>query len=347
MKKLPFFIILFLYNFLLFAQTEKKIKVEYFETLSNIQIRALEVYSDSVVWFAAYRGVWGYTEDAGQTWHIDSIKNEKSELHFRSMAVLNDSTVLVLSIASPALLYKTTNKGKSWKVVYQNNHKDAFFDCIKFYDEQNGYALGDPIDGCIQLLKSTDGGENWKNVNCEELPQLADREAFFATSNTNMEILPPNIWIASGGFQSKIYRSTTFGKEYIGYKSPLPRGEQMSGIFSMDFYDKNLGAIAGGHYDKRDSIFSCLAITLNGGKTWEPISFTKPLFGSCVQFRNEKELYLTGHSGTVYVNLKTQKYNYLKDQDQKELKFHTLRISPSKKYIWLAGVKGQIAKFNY
>src|SRR6185503_21188708 len=84
--------------------------VKYFNTLPHLSIRALEVRSDSCIWFSANHGVWGYTEDAGTTWRVDSIKIDSVYPEFRSMTVLNDSTVLLLSIASPAYLLKTTNK---------------------------------------------------------------------------------------------------------------------------------------------------------------------------------------------------------------------------------------------
>lgn len=320
-------------------------QVEYFETIPTTQIRALEVISDSVVWFAAYRGIWGYTEDAGKTWKIDSIKGN-SELNFRSMVALNDSTVLLLSIASPAYLYKTTNKGKTWRIVYQNNHPGIFFDCMKAADQQNIYAIADPIDGCIKLIHSSDAGEKWVEVECEYLPKLAEKEAFFATSNTNMIIKNQHVWIASGGFTSRIWHAPNFKSKFTSYQIPLPQREQMSGIFSMDFFDTNIGAISGGNYDKKDSILNALAISKDGGKSWKEVKFSKPIFGSCVQFKSKNELFLTGHSGTVYYNSKSKKYVYLKDQNNEELKFHTLRISSSKKSIWFAGTKGRIAKIT-
>jgi photosystem II stability/assembly factor-like uncharacterized protein len=335
---------LFFVNALANAQVTKKYEVEYFQTAPNTQIRTIESVSDSTIWFGAYRGIWGYTEDAGSTWHIDSIKNEKSELNFRSMAVLNDSTVLLMSIASPAYIYKTNNKGKTWKVVYENSHKDAFLDCIKFYDGKNGFALGDPINGCATILYTNDAGETWSNVDCKKIPILNNGEAFFAASNSNMKIMPPNIFIATGGKQTQVWHSKNMGKTYISKSVPLPAGEQMTGIFSLDFYSDQLGVIAGGNYDRKDSIYTCLAITKNAGNTWEVLGFNKAMFGSCVKFIDENSIVITGHSGTAIYNLKTKKYEYLLDQQNQELYFHALNITPNKKHIWLGGRKGMIGR---
>jgi photosystem II stability/assembly factor-like uncharacterized protein len=344
--KLSFFVGLYLIisSMNSYAQDTKQYSVEYFQTIPSTQIRSIEVISDTKIWFAAYHGIWGYTEDGGKTWRIDSIKNEKSELNFRSMAVLNDSTVLLMSIASPAYIYKTSDKGKTWRIVYENTDKDAFLDCLKFYDDKNGFALGDPLNGCATLLQSTDAGENWQRIACDKLPSLQAGESFFAASNSNMKIVPPNIFIATGGKYSRLWHSKNMGKSYASKSVPLPTGEQMTGVFSADFYTEKLGAIAGGHYDKKDSLMNCLAITRNVGDTWEVLSFNRAMFGSCVQFINERTLILTGHSGTALYYLDTKKYDYLKDQHNNELMFHTLKVSPSRKYVWFGGRNGSLAR---
>lgn len=344
--RLSLFIILLFVQLQVNAQNTKQVTIQYYNTVQRTQIRALEVLNDSTVWFAGYKGIWGYTENAGKTWHIDSIKNNRSELNFRSMAVLNDSTILLMSIASPAYIYKSTNKGKHWKIVYENADSNAFMDCLKFINPKKGYALGDPINNCFQLLETTDAGETWKNIDCKQLPKLNDGEAFFATSNTNMEIFPSSIYIASGGKTSRLWQLKLAKGKVISKETPLPSGEQMTGIFSMDFFNKNKGLIGGGHYDKKDKVLNSIAYTKDAGNTWQTLSFTKPMFSSCVQFINQKSFISTGHSGSLYYQLSTKKYLYLKDQLNQELYFHCVKVSPNKKHIWFAGRDGKIASLK-
>ncbi len=328
------------------AQESKKVITTYFNTVPKTQIRALEVLNDSVVWFAAYYGIWGYTENGGKTWHIDSIKNKNSELNFRSMAVLNDSTVLMMSIASPAYIYKTSDKGKHWKIVYENKDSLAFLDCIKFLNNKIGYALGDPIGNDFTLLKTEDGGNTWSNIDSKKLPTLDLGEAFFATSNTNMEVFNNEIYIASGGKTSRFWMYDTKNNKVYYKKTPLPSGEQMTGIFTMDFYSKKLGVIGGGHYDNKDKYYTSLAITEDAGDSWKSLSFNKPMFSSCVQFLDADKLISTGHSGTVLIDLKKNKYTYLKNLENEELNFHCLKYSRSNLYVWFAGRNGKIARIS-
>ena len=324
-----------------FGQKDTVLPVSYFSISSKISIRALEVVSDSKVWFAANHGVWGFTEDAGRSWHIDSIKIDSVFPEFRSIAVLNDSTALLLSIASPAYLFKTTNKGKTWKMVYKNINKDIFFDSMKFKDEKNGIALGDPIDGCFQVLITSDGGETWQQADCGNIPKALEGEACFAASNTNVDMTGSHVWFVTGGKHARIFYSSDHGIHFIAYNTPIAQGEKMTGIFSFDFFNENTGIIAGGNYEKTDSSIVNLAITDDRGKTWKEIKSKEPFFGSCIQFNSAKTFFVTGHNGTFICN--GIKNFEIKDQKGNALKYNTLHFSPSGKTVWFAGDKGRIA----
>jgi len=335
-------LLLLLFSQSTIAQNDTSFNVNYFTTQPNINIRALEVLSDTKAWFAANKGVWGYTEDAGNTWHIDSIKIDEKYPQFRSIAVLNDSTVLLLSIESPAYLFKTTNKGKTWKLVYKNTHTDIFFDSMQFADSKNGIAIADPIDGCHQLIKTNDGGETWTQINCANLPKAEIDEGLFATSNTNIDVHLKHIWFATGGIHSRIFHSTDGGNNFKVSNSPLPQGQKMTGIYSIDFFNKSTGIIVGGNYDKTDSSITSAAFTKNAGKTWTILKHKKAFFGACVRFKNSTDFFITGHDGTYRGDLKTKKIIALTDKNGNHLKFHTLRFSPSGKTVWLAGANGKI-----
>ncbi|MDZ4665364.1 MAG: hypothetical protein SGJ15_10840 [Bacteroidota bacterium] len=322
---------------------QEHLSVINFTTLPKISIRALEVLNDHTVWFAANRGVWGYTEDAGKTWHIDSLKVDSVYPQFRSIAVLNDSTVLLLGISSPAYLLKTSNKGKTWKLVYKNTHPKVFFDSMLFYDNKNGFALGDPINGKITLLKTNDAGESWTLMDTDKVASIHEGEACFATSNTNLDVHKNMLWFVTGGKRSRLFYSSNLGTSFLTYTTPITQGESMTGIFSFDFFNEKNGIITGGNYDKTDSLIVSLAQTKNGGKTWQVIKSIKPFFGSCVRFRNASDVFITGHDGTFRYTLKNKIIEEIKDAAGEPLQFMTLRFSPSSKALWMAGSNGKIA----
>ena len=262
---------------------------------------------------------------------------------FRSISVLNDSTVLLLSVASPAYLFKTTDKGKTWRLVYKNNDKDIFFDCMEFRDSKHGFALGDPIGGAFQFILTEDAGEKWESIDLDGMPIADSGEGCFAASNSNIDVRGKHIWFATGGMHTRIFHSSDAGKHFRVYNSPLPEGKQMTGIYSIDFCNASTGAIAGGEWGKSDTTLTCLAITRDGGSTWTAIKQINPFFGSCVKFRNSNEFYVTGATGTYRYNIKNNKMVEIKDKSGVLLKFTSLRFSPSGNALWMSDVKGNIA----
>ena len=89
-------------------------------------------------------------------------------MEFRAIAVTSEA-VFLLNVGSPAYLLKSVDEGKTWTNVYQEVHPDVFYDCMKFWDEKDGIAVGDPVDGCLSILLTNDGGNSWTKLDCSGL----------------------------------------------------------------------------------------------------------------------------------------------------------------------------------
>lgn len=92
----------------------------------STSIRAIEVLNDSSVWFAGSNGCFGYTEDNGRTWHIDSFAIAGWKPDFRSMSCISRDTILLLNAGSPARLLKSADSGQNWSIVYSDDRKEIF-----------------------------------------------------------------------------------------------------------------------------------------------------------------------------------------------------------------------------
>lgn len=309
----------------------------------NSSIRAIEAIDSNTVWFAGSGGMFGYTENGGETWFLDSLIYNNQPVHFRSMAVTNDA-VFLLSIASPALLYKSTDNGKNWNIVYQENDTSAFYDAMQFWDDKNGIAMGDPTDSCLSIIITNDGGENWEKVSCDNLPKVADGEAAFAASNSNISVYKDNVWIVSGGKKARILHSADKGKTWNVYETPMVQGGQMTGIFSCDFYDENNGIIFGGDWENQDKNTQNKAITTDGGKTWQLLGDGQnPGYRSCVQYipnTNGIGVFAVGIPGVDYSIDGGQHWTHLSDSS-----YYTIRFNDDGKSAWLAG-NGKIGQLK-
>lgn len=312
----------------------------------NLSIRAIDVIDESKICFAANNGVFGYSDDAGKTWYLDTIITQNYTPQFRSIEALNDSTILILSINSPAYLFKTTNKGRDWKIVYENHEKGVFFDAMKAKSANEIWAVGDPMNNHPNIIYSNNSGESWKKYEEKNLPKTENNEAFFAASNSNIDFIGNKIYLVSGGSSSNLYQLNTSNKSYTIKKLPFFISGNMTGAYSIDVYDKNNYAISGGNYDNNDKKFKPFYYTRDGGKSFKTIETEENFFGSCIKYLNTNELYITGHRGTYHINLKSKKITEIKDKNGNKLNFHTLRITENKQKIILAGSNGRIASID-
>lgn len=256
------------------------------------------------MYFAGSNGTIGYTTNGGKTWSTHTIKYKDSITpNFRSIAK-TDSAIFALSIENPALLYKITNNNPV--LVYEENHPKAFYDSMRFLDDTNGIAMGDPTDECLSVIITKDGGDTWKKSSCENIPKVINGEAAFAASNTNLKAIGSTVWMVSGGKVARVYKSTDKGKTWDVFDTPILQGAESQGIYSLDFYDKNHGIIVGGDYTKPEGNLRNKAITKNGGETWNLVADGKePNYKSCVHYipnTNGKEIISVGKTGISFSN---------------------------------------------
>jgi photosystem II stability/assembly factor-like uncharacterized protein len=330
-----------------FSQSKHLASVNYFQQPSHLSIRALQACSKNVVWFAANRGVYGFTRNKGKTWHIDSIGVDGYYPEFRSLWAFNDSTVLLLSVDSPAYLFKTTNYGKSWKCVYTSHEQGVFFDAMYFKDTQYGIAVSDPSGGCFKIITTNNGGETWQQLLCEVIPSAHQGEACFASSNSIVWWQQQRICFATGGNHARLFVSDNNGQSFNVMPTPMISGSQLTGIFSIAWADSNTGFIGGGNYQKNDSAVFTLYKTNNGGHNWTPVLLPDHAFVSCIKLRKTKTdvaLFITGHQGT-YSLLNNEPTEWLDTKGMK-LKYYTLSLSDNGRYVWLAGSKGKMARIK-
>ena len=253
--------------------------------IDSLSIRAIQPLDENRVWFAADQGKVGLID--GDTPKLAVIKYEDTLLHFRSIASTKEA-VFVLSIANPAVLYKIGFDGKeatNIEEVYSEKSENTFYDSMKFWNDMEGIAIGDPTDDCMSVIITRDGGNTWQKLPCENLPKVEKGEAAFAASNSNIAIYGDNAWVATGGKKARIMHTSDKGKTWEVYKTPIIQGQAMTGIYSVDFLDEKNGVIFGGNWEDKEFNEGNKAITKDGGKTWKLMANGKePGYRSSVKY---------------------------------------------------------------
>lgn len=252
--------------------------------LPETSIRAIEVVDDNTLWFAGSGGKYGRIINGEM--QLDSIEHKGNSPHFRSIAY-NGQFIFLLSIEDPALLFKIDPEQSlgNYELVYQESNPKVFYDSMIFFDPQNGIAMGDPTENCLSILRTKDAGLNWTKNSCKTLPEIAEGEAAFAASNTNIAAKGKTAWIATGGVKARVFKSTDLGQNWTVIDTPIVQGGKMTGIFSIDFYDEKQGIIMGGNWEDKADGEASKAVTDDGGKTWRLIAENQlPGYISCVQY---------------------------------------------------------------
>ncbi|MAM29160.1 MAG: oxidoreductase [Flavobacteriaceae bacterium] len=251
----------------------------------SLSIRAIAPLDENGVWFAANNGRVGLID--GDTPKLATIHYEDSILAFRAIAKTKKA-VFVLSIASPAVLYKIGVEDRvATKIeeVYVENGDKVFYDAMAFWNDQEGIAMGDPTNGCLSIIVTRDGGDTWSRINCDNLPNTDTGEAAFAASNSNIAVYKDHVWIVSGGKRSRVFHSADKGETWEVFETPIIQGKAMTGIYTVDFYDENKGVVFGGNWEDQDFNEGNKAITHDGGKTWKLLSNgSGPGYRSSVSF---------------------------------------------------------------
>ena len=277
-----------------------------FDTIftDKISIRAILIDKNKV-WYAADKNRFGYYDLKKNRRVERKISKDSLQLEFRSIAQ-TEKAFFVLSIGNPALLYKINKKDLSATLVYKENHEKVFYDAMKFWNNKEGIAIGDPTQDCFSILITRDGGNSWNKIPCQYLPKLTDGEAAFAASNTNICIKGSKTFVVSGGTKARVFVSDNKGNSWNVYETPITQGHAMTGIFSADFFNDNIGIVVGGNYEEQSDNSANKAITYDGGKTWKLIGVNIGFgYASCVQFvpnSNGNDLVTVDTSGIYYSN---------------------------------------------
>lgn len=340
----------FRYVFLVFILSigeilgQERIKSIVVDTLliDKISIRGI-IVEPNKVWYAGNQGRYGFI-DLHTKLKTENQIPDGSKLEFRSIAA-NSKFVYLLAIANPALLYQVSKTSNEIKLVYQENHEKVFYDSMQFWNETDGIAVGDPIENTFSIITTHDGGNSWKKKPTQKIPILKNGEAAFAASNSNIVLRANKCWIVSGGKEARVFYSSNKGKSWKVYETPIVKGEEMTGIFTSDFYDLKNGFIAGGNYDKPNQNFGNKAITIDGGKSWNLVGeHTGPGYISCVQYfpeSNGKRLITVGATGIHYTRNSGETWNQISDDKN----LFTIRFLD--KYTAIAAGNGKMIRLRF
>jgi Zn-dependent M28 family amino/carboxypeptidase/photosystem II stability/assembly factor-like uncharacterized protein len=306
---------------------------------TTASLRGLAAVDARTAWASGTKGTWARTTDGGATWTAGAVAGAET-LDFRDVHAFGANTAVLLSAGDDARIYKTTDGGRTWRLLWQKTGPGVFFDAISFWDEKHGIAVGDPVGGRFAVMTTEDGGATWDDRSAA-LPPALENEAAFAASGTCLAVEGPgNAWFATGGAAvSRVFRTTDRGRTWSVAETPVGAGAQSAGIFSIAFRDAKHGIAVGGDYTKPDHAAANLAVTDDGGRTWRAVEGARlGGYRSGVAWAG-RLLVAVGTSGSDLSRDGGRTWEPIGGADLNAVSF-------AGKDGWAAGADGQIARFR-
>jgi photosystem II stability/assembly factor-like uncharacterized protein len=309
---------------------------------TDASFRSVSVASPEVVWIGGTKGTFVRTSDGGKTWQTGTVPDAHN-CDFRDVKAIDNQTAYLMSAGlaekGQARIYKTTNGGQTWTLLYQTQQKGVFFDSMDFWDKQHGIVVSDPVDGRWFMLTTDDAGKTWQPVPPIALPQMEPNEAAFAASGTNLIVQGKrHVWIASGGSPyGRVFRSNDRGKTWAVSPTPLTGGE-MAGLVGMQFFSEKVGMVVSATYKQKEQPKQNVAITRDGGQTWQAVAPVEPSgLKEAIALLPDDRLLLVGPSGSNLSADQGQTWQQL-DTDG----FHS--VGCVKGVCYAVGDKGKVGK---
>ena len=316
------------------ANPSSPASIQLLTTGPRVSLRGLSAVSDNIVWVSGSNGTVGRSIDGGRTWTWITVPGyEKRD--FRDIEAFDANTAIIMAIAEPADILKTTDGGKTWKLVYENTTKGMFMDAMEFWNHDSGIVIGDPINGRFFVARTFDGGNSWHEIPFMELPKADSTEGCFATSGTNVRALDlKEACFVSGG----PLRSHLFIRDKA-IELPLLRGATSTGANSVAVKNPHTIIVTGGDFAKDTMQTENCFLTLDGGATW--IRPTTPPHGyrGCVEYFGKNNVICCGTSGVDISNDDGMNWQLIASAS-----FHVCRKAKKGKIVFLAGSGGRVAK---
>ncbi|MEL6923180.1 MAG: YCF48-related protein [Bacteroidota bacterium] len=225
-------------------------------------------------------------------------------------------------------IYKTTDGGVNWtdqRIEIDTSMGMLLLYALYFYNENEGVTGGisfkrKPRKVSIQYFRTTDGGENWT---AEEAPSMLYKLT---------QVADGTLWASASG---AIFTQASVGADWVNRTASVE--ESLRDIRSFDQNEQTIIAaeFGGGH----------LLISRDGGDNWQRKKLSNNVFRS-IRYLGKNRWIVVGSTNKEkgHVFLSEDNGNTWQALEQDWPDVH--RLGLSRRYVWLVGKEGFVARMK-
>ena len=306
------------------------------------------------------------------------LVNSGTKTSVRGLCVVNDE--VIWASGSNGMIARSVDSGKTWKWSQVKGFEKTDFRDIEAFNSKTALTMGITLPAVI--LRTTDGGENWKEVYMDSSKEIFLDAMEFWNEESGIILGDPidnhflilrtldggRSWfrsshtpVADSGeacFASSGTNIRKFNKREALFVSggsgahlflrdkkillPLLQGKESTGANSIAIKNNKIFIIAGGDFANKDSITGNCTITRDAGKSWIKPENPPSGYRSCIEYISGKSWITCGLNGVDYSTDDGLKFIPVSPES-----YHVCRRAKKGKAVFLAGGGGRIAKFIY
>ena len=245
----------------------------------------LSAVDSNIVWGTAYDpnaptgpcSDFTITTDGGDTWTPGTITNTAglaSAMVFGMSSTKAYVAMYYVSGSQPRGIYVTTDGGVIWTrqstASFSNIY--SFPDIVHFFNDTDGCAIGDPINGEYEIYTTTNGGTNWTQVSGSNIPNPLSSSEYGIVGYYSA--VHDTLWFGTN--LGRVYRSTDKGYHWTVATVPPLNGKYIKPTFK----DGSHGLVQ----DKGAGSTGTLCESSDGGITWTLVSSTGTVYATDLSY---------------------------------------------------------------
>ena len=266
-------------------------------------INYISIVNENIVWGTSYDGSgsgdnvqeFTRTNNSGDTWSSGTIdiSNESLGISMIHAYDYNKAWLVAYPRATGDTggIFQTTDGGSTWNRQDSASYdtSSSFANVVYFWDDNVGFAQGDPINGEFELYVTSDGGNNWSQVPGSSIPNPLTGEYGYVRQ---IEVVGDNVWYSTN--RGRLYHSTDRGNNWLVYNTPISDFGSAEVNGDVSFSDSNNGIIV----DNSGNVYR----STNSGVSWNQITISGTVYTNGLCFIEGTDIVYTTGAGSSFSN---------------------------------------------